>query len=109
MGLELKDLNPVPDAPRAKQIILSGEIIGDVKPSIYADRLSWHAGISLKDPRMLCSFLIQGHGASPRTAIANAIISGRRDRDAMTERLAWLEKELGTTAMNDADLARDII
>lgn len=94
--------------PTAKTIIIDGRELGTAEPSFHGDRLSWHASIKLEDPRILCR-LVQGHGPSPHSAVADGIIKARADRDALIEKLAWLEEQLGTTGKSEDDLRRSVI
>lgn len=106
MALELKEIDEVPKIPRTKTVFLDGVNIGDVKPSISGDRLNWHACIRLTHPNMLSTFFLQGFGCSPRKAIAMAIKAGRAERDAMIEKIGWLEAKLGTADKSDDFLTR---
>lgn len=107
MSIEFKELTPAPEVPKAKKIIIGGIECGEVKPHFYGDTLSWHA--SIKAHCGILVSLIQGHGPSPRAAVADAILTARRDRDAFIEKFAWLEKELGTAGKSDEEIKRDVI
>lgn len=106
MSIEIKERdNRVNELPRPKDIFISGESMGEATPKMYGDKLVWHASIQLKKPTSIVAHrLVQGHGASPHEAVANAIVSAREERDWFAQQLAWLENELGT-----ADKSNDVL
>lgn len=101
--IKITDAKPDPiDLPKTKAVTIGQIATGKIEPSLRSDdRLTWHACI---DPKQACrisymSWLIQGHGPSPRMAVIDAIIKQRALIEEMTRVLAAIEVELGTTGM----------
>lgn len=105
MTIELIDLNPEPEFAKAKSIVVNGAIVGDVRPTNIVDQRMWHAVIRLKDHRFLgADRLLQGHGDTELAAIGEVVIHARAQRDALIERLAVLEVQLGIAGKSDEEV-----
>lgn len=82
MSIEIRDKTESELAlPKVKSVVVDGEVVGDIEPRLYGDSLTWFASIRLGDVLGPCVGLVQGHGSTPRQAIANGIIAARRGRD----------------------------
>jgi hypothetical protein len=106
MGLEIRNAEQPIDSQKKKAIFVGGEKVGEIDPHLYADRLSWHAVIRLDNLGSLGPSLLQGHGNSPKAAVVNAIIVGRKDRDLFAKTLAQMEADLGTSGRSNEELER---
>lgn len=106
MSIEFKESNPALEMPKSKTIVIDGWEMGRVEPKFYSrDTLSWYSCIDLS-MKSLRSFLVHGFGQSPHASVADGVISARRERDEMIEKLAWLENQLGTTGKSEEELKR---
>lgn len=107
MNLSFPDAEPTPE-PKPKKILIAGRDCGELKPyTPYTDckETCWHAVVRLKDRRLPGGLqLFQGHGATPHEAVAAAVVAGREELAAITDLLAWLESQLGTTGLADVDV-----
>lgn len=92
--------------PKPQDIIIDGKKVGKVEPHLECDdSLRWHACINLG-----CSlFLVQGHGPTPASAVADGIIRARKEHVERAEKLAQLEDSLNVRDLeHPASVARAI-
>jgi hypothetical protein len=111
MAITFKEKEVVPDFPKAATILIDGREVGEIKPSLSGDKLSWYASIKIEIPnRNLPHFfdthLCHGHGPSMRNAIADAIVDARRYSALLAQGLLDLERSLGTTGKSEAELEK---
>lgn len=93
-----------PKIPESKTILIGGKEVGEATPDIRGNRLVWHAVIKIGEPLSVHTWLIQGHGQTPESAIANGVASARKQRDLFATQLTWLEEELGTNKKTSEEL-----
>lgn len=92
---ELRNAEPKPESV-AKTIFVGEKQIGEVRESTGTGS-RFHAVIKVRQGEF--ALLFQGFGQTPELSIADAIKTGRDERDAFTEQLAWLSCELSELLM----------
>ena len=96
MNIEFKDQTP--EVEKEESIIVAGKTIGGIKTYLQwrddKKELNYHAWIKFEGPGMLCNALIQGHGTTKIEAIQNAMISGRREANAVLDSISALESKI---------------
>lgn len=107
MSITIKDKDESKiQIPKTKQVEIGTIAVGEIEPSIVRDTLRWHACIKANYPHRIRGWvpLLQGFGTSPTIAVADAIVSARRELAEFREYLAQVEKECGTTACSEQEL-----
>ena len=107
MSITIKDKDKSKtQIPKTKQVEIGTIAVGEIEPSIVGDTLRWHACIKANYPHRIRGWvpLLQGFGTSPTIAVADAIVSARRELAAFREYLAEVEKQCGTTEFSDQEI-----
>jgi len=104
-GMTISDAVEV-EFPKAKVVHIGTSASGEIKPWISGDRLIWHACVRPSRGRQgIGLFLLQGFGPTPRAAVADAILSYRREQQANTLLFAEIQKDLDVAGQSDEQLA----
>jgi hypothetical protein len=99
MNYVIEDEQPKAELPKTKAIIIGGRQVGHAHPFLQADGLRWH--VVLK-PAPRCLF--QGHGATPESALAHAIVDERAEQRMQRAQLELIETELGVLTKTDDEV-----